>query len=1114
MNLLTLDIALFVAFLSINLIVGLLAGRRVKTLRTYAIGDKNFSTATLISTIIATWVSGGFMFYALSNTYTKGLLFIIPAIGSSLCLLVIGQFLVIRMGEFLNNLSVAEAMGDLYGTKVRILTAIFGLLKAVGYLAIQFQVASKVLTLIFEIQGPYVTITAAIIVIFYSVFGGIKAVTFTDVIQFLTFSSFIPILALIIWNNIKDPSKVVDTLVSNPIFHIQEFIGWNPRFMASLGLLFYFVIPGLDQTIFQRIAMAKDINQAKRSFTYASGLDFLIFMFTAWVGILLLADNPELEPSKLVKYLIDHYAYPGFKSLIAAGILAMAMSTADSYLNSSAVMLANDIAQPLKINFKSPIITARILSVALGIVALFLAMRFKDILGLVLLSGSFYMPTVTVPLLLTIFGFRSSGRATIIGMVTGLVTVVCWKNFLAYTGFDAIVPGMIANVIGLMGSHYIFKEQGGWVGIKDQGPLLAARQARKDAWQGFINTIKRPKLYAYLQKNLPAKESLYSLFGLYVIGATYASFFTIPEDIVANYQKLYDLIAHSVLMATFVFITYPAWPPTFRARWFITFAWPTGIFYILFVVGSILVMMSDFHQVQVMIFMLNLVIAALLLAWPLVLGLAITGIMAACTVFYLTAGMVPVAGINSLFQFSVVYGVLLFSSFFIALVRFKQSKTKLEDKNTYLLTIQAASRDQLVQVLGYREALLKELNQEEISLFDSTTAAYMQQAIYRMTDYLRLEVSQIDLNELIEDSKATLKLQDLNSVPQLIFKKHTQAKTIQADSVKIKQLLVDSISYIYQHNTTNNPISIGLEDTTLGHIIDHIKNYTRKLAALKLTITTENKLPPTQPLYMVSPTQAASLSPESPAEPALLENLRIIDAHYGYAAIQAPNTHVYVIPLNVRAVRGKVMELLREPAVVDPDELNHPLAIALEQKLLHKLQGTKVDLNMIQKALHTIKKYHGGVRRKSGEPFFTHPMQVALILMDYTKDQDAILGALLHDTVEDTSLSMAHIKALFGETVAFLVNKATNLEDKIRRVNLQEYETNYRLMNYEDERAAIIKLSDRLHNMRTIQGHSSLTKQKHIANETLIFFVPMAKHLDMSAMATELEELCFGVLGR
>jgi len=208
------------------------------------------------------------------------------------------------------------------------------------------------------------------------------------------------------------------------------------------------------------------------------------------------------------------------------------------------------------------------------------------------------------------------------------------------------------------------------------------------------------------------------------------------------------------------------------------------------------------------------------------------------------------------------------------------------------------------------------------------------------------------------------------------------------------------------------------------------------------------------------------------------------------------------------------MELLREPALADPAELQHSMAIRLEKELLDKIKGTKIDNKIIAKALDTIKKYHAGVKRKSGEPFFTHPIAVSLILLEYCKDQDAVVAALLHDTVEDTSLSLIQIKAMFGDQVVFIVNKVTNLEDKLRRVSLEDHENVYRLLNYEDERAAFVKLADRLHNMRTISGHSSLAKQKHIANETLNFFVILAKNLGLVSVAAELEKLSLEVLSK
>lgn len=185
----SLDTALFLIFLLINLIIGLLVGRRVKTIRDFSIGNKDFTTATVTSTIVATWIGGGFMFYNLQNIYTDGLKFIIVALAGPLCLLLIGQVLAVRMGEFLNNISIAEAMGDLYGTSVRIITAISGILKGIGSIAIQFQVISKMLTLVLGFKGPWVTITAASIVIIYSAFGGIRSVTITD-IKFILFFNF------------------------------------------------------------------------------------------------------------------------------------------------------------------------------------------------------------------------------------------------------------------------------------------------------------------------------------------------------------------------------------------------------------------------------------------------------------------------------------------------------------------------------------------------------------------------------------------------------------------------------------------------------------------------------------------------------------------------------------------------------------------------------------------------------------------------------------------------------------------------------------------------------------------------------------------------------------
>ena len=237
---LTLDVALFSVFLAITLIVGL--SRSVKDFKDYALGGKNFSTATLVATIIATFYGGGSLFRALEKTYSIGLYYSIAMVGAPIGLWLSGR-LAVRMREFLNNVSVAEAMGGMYGKTVRMITAMSGIMGKTGAVAIQFQVISRILAILFNFESVSATFIAAGIVIVYSALGGIRAVTFTDVLQFFTFGTIIPILALTIWNSLQDSTQVAATLASNPLFDLKAVVGCTPRFMSTLGLLLYGAIP-------------------------------------------------------------------------------------------------------------------------------------------------------------------------------------------------------------------------------------------------------------------------------------------------------------------------------------------------------------------------------------------------------------------------------------------------------------------------------------------------------------------------------------------------------------------------------------------------------------------------------------------------------------------------------------------------------------------------------------------------------------------------------------------------------------------------------------------------------------------------------------------------------
>ena len=168
------------------------------------------------------------------------------------------------------------------------------------------------------------------------------------------------------------------------------------------------------------------------------------------------------------------------------------------------------------------------------------------------------------------------------------------------------------------------------------------------------------------------------------------------------------------------------------------------------------------------------------------------------------------------------------------------------------------------------------------------------------------------------------------------------------------------------------------------------------------------------------------------------------------------------------------------------------------------------DVSMIEKAYKLAVKAHGDQRRKSGEPYIIHPLWVAIILADLEMDKETIAAGMLHDVVEDTKFTEEDIRREFGDEVALLVDGVTKLgrlsysSDKLE-VQAENLRKMFLAMA-KDIRVIIIKLADRLHNMRTLQFMTP-TKQKEKAKETMDIYAPIAQRLGISKIKTELDDL-------
>ena len=178
-------------------------------------------------------------------------------------------------------------------------------------------------------------------------------------------------------------------------------------------------------------------------------------------------------------------------------------------------------------------------------------------------------------------------------------------------------------------------------------------------------------------------------------------------------------------------------------------------------------------------------------------------------------------------------------------------------------------------------------------------------------------------------------------------------------------------------------------------------------------------------------------------------------------------------------------------------------------RLIEKLKSsdTKNILNfdLINKAIYWAKKYHGNQKRKSGEPYYTHPLEVAYMISDHKLKTDVIVASILHDIIEDTEVTVEMIEGTFGQRIAEMVDMLTRDRPDGTKLTIEEVINN--AYKKADKEVLLIKLIDRLHNIQTI-GSLSAKKIEKTITETLANFIASSMYLGLLEIESQLTESC------
>ena len=433
----------------------------VSSINAFSLGIRAVSTFALGTTILATYISGSGFFLDMTEFYINGLVYLIASIGMCCSLLITGSVIVPKMERFLGKLSIASIMGEEYGQTARFLTAFLGIIKVSGSIYIQFKIMGTVLYYLFPLDhllsedlglNLYIVVSS-LIVIAYTYAGGIFSVVHTDKIQAICFSLAL-IIGIATFNSLDNTTEIIDYSNYYPsnFFSLESYEQWE-----WISLFLYFLLPSMSPPNIQRISMGFSIKQVKNAYNYSALGSFIVLLLSCYLAYLLYSSNPSLTNEQIIPELFNKFTIPGAKAILAIGVISMCMSTADSNLNISAVLMGNDLWKFGKADPFERLRIARLSTIIIGLLSLvFIFFKFK-LLDILLLSGHFYMPTITVPVLLIIFGFKTTERCLLIAIALAFTYVLLMKYMLGLK-FNIIPSAMAVNFVTLICSHFIIEK--------------------------------------------------------------------------------------------------------------------------------------------------------------------------------------------------------------------------------------------------------------------------------------------------------------------------------------------------------------------------------------------------------------------------------------------------------------------------------------------------------------------------------------------------------------------------------------------------------------------------------------------------------------------------------
>lgn len=456
-----LDLAGIAVYFIAMLYIGYRASKKVQSSDDFAVAGNKITWPILFATLAASFLGGGASMGRAGQTFDHGYAFMFAALAFPIATMIVGIFIAPKLKKYKNAHTVGDIMEHHYGVPARIFTGVFSLLFCIGILGAQALAIGTVFNILLDVNVTTGIIIGMAVVLAYSTMGGMWAVIQTDVIQFVMLGFFLPLTMYIGIGLVGGPTELVASI---PDLHFSIMGDYSWGVFLSIFVAFL-----LGETLVppytQRALAAPDSHHAKVGYTVAGAFGLIFCFVSSTIGIISFVLYPDISPDQALPNLIRNALPVGLTGLVLASLLAVVMSTADSYLNSASVVFVKD----LYTRFYEPecpeskkLKLERAVNFVIGLAAVGFALTATDIIDALLMSYALWAPTILIPFVAGVLFDIKCSRSAMFAIIAGAVATSCWKwgpwELEAMTGLSALIAGVTANITVFIITNTLFKK--------------------------------------------------------------------------------------------------------------------------------------------------------------------------------------------------------------------------------------------------------------------------------------------------------------------------------------------------------------------------------------------------------------------------------------------------------------------------------------------------------------------------------------------------------------------------------------------------------------------------------------------------------------------------------